>query len=134
MQEDLVMYFVVKESLNMSIGKTAAQVAHACHLLLNKYNMLNNRLNNLAQLSEQEIKFIERIKIWNNTTLKAGYKKVVLVAKDKDWDKIKQEHDHIVVIDAGLTEVNPNTETVIGLCPILKSERGKTLKRLQCLR
>ena len=37
-QEDpIVMYLIVRESLNMSIGKTAAQVGHAVQMLHLKY-------------------------------------------------------------------------------------------------
>jgi len=68
--------------------------------------------------------------------LVSGITKICLVADDKEWEKLKLEQSHqmVLVQDAGKTEIPPNSETVIGLHPMLKSQRTKTLKRLQLLK
>jgi len=136
-QDPYVMYLIVRESINMSIGKTAAQCAHASQMLQLKFDQLRNSS-----------------KIWNPPTIKDFYqsnniiinfeqwisnsfRKVVLKADEKEWEKIKQlipDSERILVVDAGLTELAPSTETVIGLFPMKKSERLKIIKKLQVLK
>jgi peptidyl-tRNA hydrolase len=43
--DPIVMYLIVKESLGMSIGKTAAQCAHASQMLQLKFNEIEKKLN-----------------------------------------------------------------------------------------
>ena len=57
---------------------------------------------------------IARLEIWH----KESYRKVILKADDKEWEKIKEELYCFVVKDAGLTEINAGEETVLGLWPI----------------
>jgi PTH2 family peptidyl-tRNA hydrolase len=118
-QEDpIIMYFVVRESLNMSVGKIAAQCAHAAQILLLKY--FNNNCNDPILFEK-----------WLNSS----FRKVVLRADDKEFSKIKDQATNIaLVVDNGLTEVSPGTETVIGLLPIYKSQSPKYIKRLQVLK
>lgn len=127
-QEDpIVMYFIVKESLNMSIGKTAAQCAHASQMLLLKYFNLQNK-----DLTKSEIEQIDIFNDWLNSS----FRKVVLRADDKEFEKIKLElkNKTVIVVDAGLTELEPGSETVIGLMPIYKSQVPKCIKKLQVLK
>lgn len=137
--DPIVMYLIVRESLGMSIGKTAAQCAHASQMLQIKYNELLNKITkeienltkepNWAQEYPQYFIFYE----W----LSSSFRKVVLRADDKEWEKIKEHFNNstIVVKDAGLTEVPSGSETVIGLWPMRKSEAQLTLiKKLQTLK
>jgi PTH2 family peptidyl-tRNA hydrolase len=134
-QEDpIVMYLIVRESLNMSIGKTAAQVGHAVNILCDKYtkyavNCAIDGDNDCSVLSFAESDIYEE---WKANS----YRKVSLVADEKEWRKLKEEFGKsmALVIDAGLTELEPNTETVIGLWPMKKSSRSKLIKRLQVLK
>jgi peptidyl-tRNA hydrolase len=108
----------------MSIGKTAAQTAHASQLLTQKYFQLKqinqgSTPNDFAQ--------IELFDQWIDT----GYRKVVLTAGEKEWLKLKELSNNIVVVDLGLTELPINTETIIGFFPMLKINRPNVLKRLQ---
>ena len=67
--------------------------------------------------------------------LDGSFRKVVLKSDDKEWIKIKSLiSNKVLVIDAGLTELNPQTETVVGLFPIRKSNVPKIIKRLQTLK
>ena len=133
-QEDpIVMYLIVREELGMSIGKTAAQCAHASQMLQLKFNELEKEdmcgWANDADLARKKI-FQE----W----LDGSFRKVVLKADDKEWHKVQlafvEGVMRVTVVDAGLTEVNPNTETVMGIWPMRKSEVPKVLKRLQVLK
>jgi peptidyl-tRNA hydrolase, PTH2 family len=133
-QEDpIVMYLIVRESLGMSIGKTAAQCAHASQMLILKHQ---EELDYFDDSVEYPYTFAEQLSLfkeWLNTS----FRKVVLRADDKEWAKIKEEFKDklmVVVVDAGLTEIASGSETVIGLWPMRKSEVPKIVKRLQVLK
>lgn len=125
-QEDpIIMYLIVRESLNMSVGKTAAQCAHAAQILLQKYY-----LDYFAEVTDEKYQLFRD---WLNSS----FRKVVLRADEKEWLKLKSEfsaNNIALVVDAGLTELEPNTETVIGLAPMRKSQVPKLVKRLQVLK
>ena len=129
-QEDpIIMYLIVRESLNMSIGKTAAQVGHAVQMLHLKY--------------DQEYQFwlggdvcnFNQVKIFQEW-LETFSRKVVLKADEKEFIKVQTElpNDIVIVTDAGLTELNPQTDTVIGVFPMRKSNVPKIIKKLQVLK
>lgn len=135
-QDPIIMYLVVKTSLEMSIGKTVAQGGHAVEMLRLKYDDLEKKVDwtaachgdDKAKADTEAVMMYQR---WRATS----FRKVVLACKDKDWEKIKAAVPlHVVVVDAGLTEVDPGSETVIGLWPMLKSEAPKVVQRLQVLK
>lgn len=145
-QEDpIVMYLIVRESLNMGVGKTAAQCAHASQMMTLKYFEEKPLAGSFKSITEQEFGFtvvkhikgpsFERVHMFD-WWLHSSFRKVVLKADDKEWEKIKSAFpDSTLVIDSGLTEIAPNSETVIGLWPMLKSEAQKTIiKKLQALK
>lgn len=129
-QEDpIVMYLIVRESLEMSVGKTAAQCAHASQMLQLKYNQLEKEL-----YTDKD--FLDKIYIFREW-LNSSFRKVVLRSDNGSWEKIKaafKDQNMIVVIDSGLTEIPSGSETVIGLWPIKKSQRPKLIKKLQALK
>jgi len=128
-QEDpIIMYLIVRESLGMSIGKTAAQCAHASQMLQLKFNDLEKELYT-------DLDFLNTIYIFRNW-LNSSFRKVVLKADDKEWIKLKSDLEKydVIVVDAGLTEIISGSETVIGLWPMYKSKVGKLVKRLQVLK
>lgn len=131
--DPIIMYLVVRESLNMSIGKTAAQVGHAVQVLLtNFFSKPNNLYFSTSNTFEDYLAKQEMFAKWLTTS----YRKVVLKADEKEWTKLKVEFKDsmTLVVDAGLTELEPNTETVIGIMPMYKSKVPKLLKRLQVLK
>lgn len=148
-QEDpIVMYLIVHESLNMSIGKTAAQCAHAASMLMIEYSDLKDQSRALQkkmtssfagdrtpQVEAEYARLAPLLSIYGEW-MKSSFRKVVLRASDKEWEKIKTElKDSILIVrDAGLTEVEPGSETVIGVWPMRKSQRSKTILRLQVLK
>ena len=124
-EDPIVMYLIVRENLGMSVGKTCAQVGHAVQMIcLEAFNAV--------RYPEYGSELMPLFDEW----IKSGYRKVVLRADDKEWEKIKEQckYNIVVVIDNGLTEIAPNSETVIGLYPMKKSSVPKVIKRLQVLK
>ena len=98
------MVIIVRKDLNMSIGKTSAQVAHA---VLGAYKQSLTKNNNL-------------VLNWENYS---GQAKIVLgVDNENQLLEIKNKADHSGLItclihDAGRTEVAPNTATCCAIGP-----------------
>lgn len=145
-QEDpIVMYLIVRESLGMSIGKTAAQVGHAVGMLDRKYIELLNSVNNpdckwgvSNKWDDGCWKDIQNLfQIWREWN-DSSFRKVVLKASDKEWGKLKEFKTllvpKVIIIDNGLTEIPAQSETVIGVWPMRKSQRPKILAKLQALK
>lgn len=148
-QEDpIVMYLVVHESLGMGVGKTAAQCAHASQMLTLDYFEMKERSKILQkkmgssfagdrtpEVEAEYAKLARPLSIMGEW-LSSSYRKVVLRASDKEWAKLKEEFKDsmAMVVDAGLTEIPSGSETVIALWPIRKSQRSKTIQRLQVLK
>lgn len=151
-QEDpIVMYLVVRETLGMGVGKTAAQCAHASQMLLLKYVRWIGKSSSIwdkltAWVSSIFDSWIGSKPDWSYNSsndewvslfrdwLQTSFRKVVLRADDKEWTKLKELPNHIVVVDAGLTEIASGSETVIGFFPMRKSQVPKTIKKLQVLK
>lgn len=140
-QEDpIIMYLIVRESLNMGMGKTAAQCAHASQMLLLKFKAMELKdFDRVSIIYPEEIEAAlankcktDLFRAWLNNS----FRKVVLKADDKEWAKLKtdMEDEDVLVVDAGLTEIASGSETVIGLFPMYKSKVGKLVKRLQVLK
>lgn len=136
-QEDpLIMYLVVRESLNMSIGKTAAQCAHAAQMLMLKYFTLEADARNNPPGVYHQLMSEGNLALFDNW-LNSSFRKVVLRADDKEFNKLKSEllpDNIVIVVDAGLTEIEAGSETVIGVFPMHKSQAPKCIKRLQVLK
>lgn len=119
--DPLVMYLVVRKSLDMSPEKMAAQCAHAAQMIAEHYHGLTDS-GGLAESYHD----------WRETS----FRKVVVYADDKQWERVKQEPDlHFAVVrDAGLTEVEAGSETVIGVWPRVRSSMPGWWRRLQARR
>ena len=132
-EDPIVMYLVVRESLGMGVGKTAAQCAHATQILtLNYIRELADDAESILD-GTNTIGLNSELLIFKNW-LNSSFRKVVLRADDKEWEKLKQLPNHVLVVDSGKTEIAPGSETCIGFWPMLKSERPKLLTRLQALK
>jgi len=133
-QEDpIVMYLIVRESLGMSIGKTAAQCAHASQMLLLECQEQEGQQSCFSDMPNESKEMVKIFKKWLDTS----YRKVVLKSDEKEWSKVKDDlskSQYIIVTDAGLTELAANTDTVIGVFPMYKSQVPKVIKKLQVLK
>jgi peptidyl-tRNA hydrolase len=159
--DPFVMYIVVRESLGLSPGKIGAQCGHAVEYLMEKAvpekwpteeeaafrskrqlhpetmtEADNAALAAIEESSQLRYKRQVDFRAWRerDATGRRTAGKIVLAATDAEFAKIKtEEPDHFLVIDNGHTEVDPMTETCLGLWPRRKSARSKTLKRLRLL-
>jgi len=121
-QDPIVCYLVVRESLGMTMGKMAVQCCHGIQYVLEGY--YGWKYTGLGTKS------VELVDDW----IKSGHRKVVLKADEKEWKQLEElSEDHKVVIDAGLTQLEPGTSTVIAFFPMRKSQCPKIIKRLQVL-
>ncbi len=114
------MTIVVRKDLNMSVGKIAAQVGHA---VLNCYKEALYLNNNY-------------VKNWENS----GSAKIVLQVNSlKELNEIKElaklnKLPYAMIADAGRTEVEPGTVTVISIGPGPVDEVDKVTGRLELLK
>lgn len=127
--DPIALYIVVRESLNMGMGKACAQVGHAVEKVVNAFWDLYDAADYAC--TEQERDRVQVYWEWRD----CGVRKIVLRADEKEWAKLKEEFGGkaFIVIDSGITELVPNTETVMAFWPQHKSTRSKLLKRLQAL-
>jgi PTH2 family peptidyl-tRNA hydrolase len=101
MQYKLVV--VVRDDVKMSVGKLAAQVAHAAVTCALETKSLKPK--------------------WFSEWLKEGQRKVVLRAEDIDQLRALKDKaaraglPNALITDAGLTELAPNTITCLGIGP-----------------
>lgn len=127
-QDPIVQYYIVRKDVPMSIGKVCAQIAHGAQMFLSEY--YNMKRNMCKPFGGRSLILTQITEKW----MAGSFRKVVLGAKKKDWEKIKKELEVFVVRDAGLTEVESGTETVIVTWPMKKSKQPKVLTKLQLLK
>ena len=114
------MVIVVRKDLNMSIGKTSAQVAHAA---LGAYKKSLNKNNNVV-LNWEDL---------------SGQAKIVLaVDNEKQLFEIKNKAEQAGLItclihDAGRTQVAPNTATCCAIGPDLVQKIDEITGKLKLL-
>lgn len=115
-ENPLVQYYVVNMDLNMSSGKIAAQCAHAAEMFAFKY---------CSYLPGEK----ELIDKW----AKESRRKIILKGDSKVFQKLKEYNPCSIVTDAGLTEIEKGSETVMAFLPCFKSDANKLLKRMRIL-
>jgi PTH2 family peptidyl-tRNA hydrolase len=120
------MYIIVNADLQLSPAKLAVQIGHGVELHFKEMWLKTN-----LEFSDEYRKYVEPHRQW----MDSGSRKIVLKANPSQWKKIKEcsEIEGYLVIDAGLTECDPNTETCIVLPPKRKSQCHKLVKKLQLL-
>lgn len=105
------MIFVVRRDLKMGVGKIVAQCCHGCESVL------------LAMKEDSYMRNVLR------TWRRDGGKKIVLrVDSYSEFKRIVEQIQsedllHDVVVDAGHTQVEPDTETVLCIAPGQGGER-----------
>lgn len=124
--DPISMYIIVNADLQLSPAKLAVQVGHGVELHFKEMSTKTN-----LEFSDEYRKYVEPHRQWMNS----GSRKIVLKANPTQWKKIKESDDieAYLVRDAGLSEVEPGTETCIVFPPKRKSTIHKLIKRLQLL-
>lgn len=116
MEFDYKMVIVVRKDLKLSAGKMAAQVAHAA-------------VNCALSCKKRKPSHFEG---WYSE----GQKKVVVKVQDlNELYQIKQAAEDAglvtsLIIDAGMTELPPNTTTCLGIGPAPSTEVDRVTGRL----
>lgn len=120
-------YYVVNTSLKMSSGKIAAQCCH-----------VNTEI---VLLMERQSKIPQIYREWRNT----GETTIVLRANEEEFKQIFNEFANVktnstfqppIMVyqkDAGRTQVEPGTITVLGFTPMYKDAVPECLKKLKLL-
>lgn len=116
MDNELIMYILVNEDLKMSVGKTSAQVAHSIVNYMETYQGFSLRVNWIKYCNWKE----------------QGQKKIVLKAPQKLLEEL--EGEYWSVRDNGLTEIPPNSLTVVCLGVNTREEFLKSIPKLKRLR
>lgn len=128
--DPIVQYYIVRTDLGMSTGKIAAQVAHGAQMFAMGYEREYKEKLITSKPSNELRDRVHLVYDWFN----GSFRKVVLGAKKKDFDKIIEVLPVFLVRDAGLTEIEPNSETVLVTWPLRRSECPKVLSKLQTLK
>ena len=91
-QEDpIIMYLIVREALNMSMGKTAAQCAHASQMLLLKYQEAEANINwTLVAHGDEEQKLASEQVMLFQSWLNSSFRKVILKQMKKNGRSLKR--------------------------------------------
>jgi peptidyl-tRNA hydrolase len=131
--DPIVMYLIVNVDLNMGCGKIASQCGHGVMKMTLCY--FNTKDICCYEPFSQAPDWVYIFDDWLDTS----FRKIVLRANQREFDKLKQELHTIevpfeVVKDNGLTEVAPGSETVIGVYPMYKSKCPKIIRKLQALK
>jgi PTH2 family peptidyl-tRNA hydrolase len=115
--------FLVREDLKLSTGKTAAQVAHAavgkCYF---NYSGLVNKINKRGSKY-----YKSALNYWNDF----GAKKIVLKVNNLETiERVQKACRNLkipcsMISDAGRTEVEPGTVTVLGVGPEVSDKLNK---------
>lgn len=131
--DEIIVYYVVNYSLKMTGGKVAAQTAHATQLLMQDYLELamHNRFPSRQNPKEFYSMYDEYWELFDDW-LDSNYKKVILSANQSQWEYLKKsKQKHLIVVDMGLNEIKPNSETVMVFYPMEKSTVPKQIAKLQ---
>jgi peptidyl-tRNA hydrolase, PTH2 family len=126
--DPIIQYYIVRTDVPMSIGKAGAQIAHAAQMFVFGYLNMKSRCDVQPQ-GGKPLVLTQITEEWMN----GSFRKVFLGGKKKDFEKIKNTLDVFLVRDAGLTEVEPGTETVLVTWPMRKNQQPKLLARLRVL-
>lgn len=97
--EEIVQYFIVNGELKMTPGKAAAQVAHAA--------------TQSALIYQTREQFLD----W----LRTGQTKIILKGNQEELETLVDE-GFVAIRDAGKTELEPGSLTVVCLPPMAKKK------------
>lgn len=104
-----VMYILVNNDLKMDKGKIAAQVGHVIEKITEEI-FTNRFLTALTLEAQQDYQHRENWKLYGRT-------KIVLKASQNELIELIDTEKCRYILDAGRTQVAPNSLTVVGFYP-----------------
>ncbi|ETW51222.1 peptidyl-tRNA hydrolase [Plasmodium falciparum MaliPS096_E11] len=113
---DCKMVFCVRTDIKMTKGKICSQCCHACLSVYEKILKRNNKIKDELQ-QKNSLTYFD---VWKKT----GQKKIVLkISSLEEMFEIesKAQKENLItsiIVDAGRTQIEPNTETVIAIEPV----------------
>ena len=117
-EPEITMYLFVNTDLGMKAGKVAAQTCHVTRQITDQIIRSGYESN---KIPESYLTYMR----WIND----GEKKITLKATEAQLRELIKEEDSYHVIDAGRTQIAPNSLTVVGFKPSNKlSEKFKDYK------
>jgi PTH2 family peptidyl-tRNA hydrolase len=105
--EQLYMYVLVNNDLGMGKGKIAGQVGHVVGLLTEEI------IRKSYESRKGAHDCYHRYMIWKNT----GHAKIILKATQEQILSLIGQPESIYILDAGRTQIAPDSLTVIGFYP-----------------
>lgn len=118
--ENLCMYLLVNNSLGMSKGKIASQVAHAVGQITE--DILTRQFNGINKVLDSYKRYVD----WKNS----AHTKIILKVNQEELLNFIDAEESVCVYDCGRTQIAPNSLTVIGFYPNVKSKKFNNFKLL----
>jgi peptidyl-tRNA hydrolase len=112
--QEIAMYIFVNYDLKMGIGKIAGQVGHITQKLIEDI-----LLNHKHSKNEESKKIYEDYRKWKKDYHCA---KIILKATQEDIEEYSKLPNTFCVYDAGKTQIEANSLTVVGFYPSSKKE------------
>lgn len=123
-RENTYVMYLIEKDIQLSDGKGRAQCAHASHKIAEDYYEGKEKLNTKGFPPKE----FQAYRQWTEE----AYTKIVLSCPVEKWESLKNlPLKKVIIRDAGYTEVEPGTETVIGFWPIMKKDAPKEIKELK---
>ena len=101
------MYVLVNDDLKMGKGKIAGQVGHVVGLITEE--IIRKSYESIKGIPDCYLRYIQ----WKNS----GHAKIILKATQEKITSFMGHPESIYIIDAGKTQIAPDSLTVIGFYP-----------------
>lgn len=111
MSTNYAMYYFVNTNLNMKTGKIASQCCHG--------------MQYICENLKKQKPYVQQI---YNSWRDEGCAKIILFATEEQMNELHELFSSEKVIDAGKTEVAPNSFTVLVLYPKLRDDSFNSYK------
>jgi len=106
-QDKLYMYVLVNDDLKMGKGKIAGQVGHVVGLITEE--IIRKSYESSKGVPDCYLRYVK----WKHL----GHAKIILKATTEQINSLIGEPESIYILDAGLTQIAPDSLTVLGFYP-----------------
>lgn len=127
MQKEFTLYILINKDLGMGKGKIVSQGCHAVHHIV--HQILTNSIEKPNDAKIQ--KYYQEYMKWSNRCSKIISLNVPFVEIQKIIEETKDTYPHVVIHDAGRTQVEPGSMTCCAFYPSDElTDRMKSFKLL----